>query len=925
MAYLEKYYISYCDDFGVNRKVSILELDYVGSSTELTADENPISIDYESDDDFKFSPIRPSKAEVFLVFDSEDSIQFEEFWTADEKQFLIQEIKDGQVEWSGYVIPNGFQYEFTGGKYYASLNASDGLSTLEALTFIDDNLKPYGNQDLVYNNGFEFPFSLIITEILRKLELDLDLWVCINSYEQSMTKTGDVRDADPLSAAYVNVKTYIKESENEDIPYWYGSGEEWNCKEVLENICHIFGAKIYQEDGVWRMKSTDADVNYGTGATQLYWRKYNTAGTYLFDYEVVDDEINVPCNSLSKVLIGDDHLMYMDEVYKAFRMNYEYTFLRDGDTPLNLIKNGNFANFDDSSNLSAPNFWSRFVYYFQGDDEYVRVRSVDISDPNDVNGYTKAIEFGKQATGTSIADTTQNMLRNTGLIYSEVLNVKNGDRLFFEIWNRYTYKKNVWLNIRSDYYTVMYRLILITDENGQGEQNKYFLRNGDLDTDNGFAWQQASSVGDNIIDNTDCFYLLAPQAKNYDSANDEIDFWYNFKSDFPNAPETGRLFFVIHGIAIKPASGIRNRSYPKRFPAWTLRDGIYQRTTEWRTDNGYSYLPNPYNGSDIQNPLVTGVFLGTIPSGNELPEQQDYIYNNDNPEYTLQVDPITIYNGDVQDAKHISNIIVPTNTGGKNFWQDLAEDFTPSSLGLLTVRQIMRQYFRPNRIFEGTVKLQDARFGSVYTFEAIPDIRFVLLRGSFNKQKQYIENGTFAQLSDDTLPDGGTEGGNSLEPEWIATGDSYCEVGEYALNTGYVYVEEIDINPNSETYGETREILSESQDLTQCPLNTPRLYYWGSDDVYLNTFTLNFSPYTEINSKEIQVSFDNEEGNYLYFVHLKSLGSVERIYTLTTPNNVISDWVYLADVLIDGYLYRVLRTDYVMTEFTDFEHTFKFA
>ena len=74
---------------------------------------------------------------------------------------------------------------------------------------------------MVYNNGFEFPFSLIITEILKKLDLDLDLWTCVDSYEQTMLKTGDVREADPLSASYINVKTFIKSGENKKIPYWY--------------------------------------------------------------------------------------------------------------------------------------------------------------------------------------------------------------------------------------------------------------------------------------------------------------------------------------------------------------------------------------------------------------------------------------------------------------------------------------------------------------------------------------------------------------------------------------------------------------------------------------------------------------------------------------------------------------------------------
>ena len=908
------YYISYCDDFNTTRNVFILKKGYTGGATELLADVNPISISYESSDDFKFSPIRPSQAEVFMIFGGND-VDFEEFWTADEKEFKVQDVKDGTIEWSGYVIPSGFQYEFKGGLYYASIQASDGLGTLESLTFVDDNQKPYGNQDLVYNDGFVFPFSLIITEILKKLELDLDLWTCIDSYERTMTKTGDVREADPLSASFVNVKTYIKLIEDKKIPYWYGSGEEWNCHEVLENILYMFGAKIYQEFGVWRIKSINTDVDYGTGATQRYWRKYNTVGTYLGNYELVNDEINIPCNDSTKYLVGNDHVMSMDDVYKAFRMNYEYTFLRYGDTPVNLLQNGSFNEFDDSSVYSAPLGWARVRK--SSSYPYMRYKSIDIS----VDGNTKGIEVGTQATGTPTTGTTDRHSSVSGLVSLPTKDITKGDALYFDIWNNFIYKPDP---SQTQYRnTVMYRMVLISDVDSQtGEITKYYLRNGDVSNEfneviDGYVWERSGSKNGDAFEDTTCFYLPAEKASNYDSSEDYTNtFWFNFKNELPEAPITGNLYFIIHGLASNKDEGASSDFYIYKYPSYTFvhSSGDYERTGYWRV----LYL----NPMPLQ---ITGALVGVIRKEDELPQQHDYIYNNTNKNYSLQVDPITIYNGDVQDENHISNIIVPTNTdGSKNFWDDLSGTYGSSSLGLLTVREIMRQYQKPYRILEGTLKIQDARFGSVYTFDTIPNVRFILQRGSINKQKQYIEDATFVQISSDVLPNGGFEGGNSLEPEWVYTGNSYCEIGEDKLNTGYVINEEADVNPSSETYQDTREVTSTSQDLTQCPLSTPRLYYWGSDDVFLDASELTFSPFSEVSSNEIQVDLDNVEGNYLYFVHLKSIGVVEKITTPTSPNNVLSDWVYLADETIDGYIYRVLRTDYVMTEFNGFTHNFKF-
>ena len=909
MAYKEKYYINYCDDFNVNRRVSILKKDYTGESVELLSDVEPVTLDYESTEDFKFSPIRASKAEIYMIFGSDGAPDFEEFWIADEKEFKVQLHKETFIEWSGFIIPNGFQYEFKGGLYYATLEASDGLSALESITFVDDNQKPYGNQNLVYNDGFLFPFSLIATEILKKTELDLDLWVCVDSYEKTMLKVGDVREADPLSASFVNVKTYIKEGENENIPYWYGSGEEWNCKEVLENLLYIFGAKLYQEEGVWRLKTTNSDIDYGNNNTQRYWRKYNTAGVYLPGYELINDERVIPCGSSDVYLVENDHVMSMDDVYKAFRMNYEYTLIRDGDTPFDILPNGNFCNFENTSILAAPEGWYRWRY---SNKWYIRVKDITIPF-EDAGGNTCGIEIGTHKTGIPTSSgsikTDPNPAVWTSLRTDDIA-ISKGESITFSIWNKFKfYSRDYFVT-----YVPLYKCVLYGD-NG----DIYYLRNSFADLEYKFIWQKLS---DNDVENfnyrhdTLFFYLDASSTEQHDLSTAYINKWYYFESKIQDTPVGGTLDFAIHGLGA--TSGRDSSNFPK-FKVWknsssgdVLRD--FRVVREGWEDQGGS----------IPRLQITGLSMGVIPDANELPESHDYVYNNDNPRYTLQADPITVYNGDTQNDRHISNIIVPTNTsGGKNFWDDLSNSYGYSSLGLLTVREIMRQYARPYRMLEGTLKIQEARFGSVYKFDTIPNVRFILQRGTFNKQKQYIEDATFIQISGDELSDGGSENGNTLDPIWDYTGNYYC-MHVNGVNNGFVITEEEDVNPNSETYGETREIRSDFRDYITCPLSQPRLYFWGTDDVYLNTDTLKFSPF-EQEDNEVQVSFDNEDGNYIYFVHLKSLGSVERIYTPTSPGNVLEDWIYLDDVTIDGYIYRVLRTDYVMTEFTGFTHNFKFT
>jgi hypothetical protein len=920
MAYTEKYFITYCDKFGHNYRVSILQNEYVGDTTELEADVNPMIVDYESSEDFKFSPIRPSVGSVNMVFGTDNGVDFEEFWSADEREFKVEQYYDGSIKWVGFVIPNGFSYQLKGGLYHANIQAADGLSTLEAFQFRDDNGFPYGNQDLVYNNEFEFPFILIFTEILRKLDLGLDLWACVDSYEKTMTKTGDTRDADPLANAYVNVRTYINKTETREKPYWSRAGEEWNCYEVIENCLYIFGAKLYQENGTWRIKTINTDANYGTGVTQLYWRKYNTLAVYLPNYEIVNDTRDIPCDSSDAYILSDDSVMRMDEVYKAFRMNYEYTFLREGDDPLSLLKNGNFYDFNNTSALAAPAFWERYTNY---SDSLGMMRMREDVAPFDEIGFDKCLELWTQKTGISTAGTFYGNTPDKSLLFSEQPSIIRGDLFTLNIWHKYRGKADManFNNGGAVYFKPLLKLIL------KGENGGWWCLMNKTDSYNEAIWLKYEP-NDFNNDFNHAFYdaktlVINPSASvDWDSdtntANTELRKfrWYNNILDIPEAPASGTLFIHHQGVGVNQNVG------------WVEYDNLiyHYYNTNFLTETIYGINTGMIDtsGNFIEDPRVAGFELGYISDEDKLSPLNDYIYENSNTKYTLEPDPITVFNGDVQDVNHISNIIVPTNvSGGKNFWNTLNEDYANSSIGLVTVKDVMRQYAKPKRIFEASIFIENPSLGAVYTFDAIPNVRFILQRGSINSAKQYIEDATFFEISNDVLPDGGREGFVGTLPLFQYTGNSWCETvnGE---NTGYLLEELININVASETYGELKQERSLNT-VDACPLLQPIQYLWSSDDVSLNTAALDVRNINQIDNKNVTVTFTNEDNNYLYFIHLKSLGVVEVVNTNTSPSNVVSDWIYLSDITLNGYLYRVFRTDYTMSDFSGFLHNFKFS
>lgn len=767
MAHTRKYSTTYCDVFGRQCQVFILERDYTGVVTELSASPEPFLITYESGSDFKFDTIRSSSAIVNFILD--DSLNLDEIFSADERKYKLEHYIDNVLDWVGYVLPNGYSYNFTGGKYEASLEATDGLTSLDSFAFLDDNLGvPYGTSDLTFNNEFLFPFILIATEILRKLDLDLNLWSCVDVYEQSMQKTGD-READPLANAFVNVKSYIGDSDRTDRPYWREPGEVFNCREVMENLLNIFSAKLYQSEGVWRIKRINVDAEYGTGPTQRYWRKYNTLSVYI-GQEIVNKEDTVPCHSIDKAFIENDHVLSADEVYKAFRVNYDYTFIRDGDSPVALIDNVGFNNWDYNDIYSAPEGWKRFSYriitapHILNRLRFPALDKITIpanEEPNLQDGFTTAIEFDSQNPAFPTDGTLQDHTRFENRLRYRQIEVKKGNELRLEFWAKYSAIDQEPYPIVGTVSRVVapaFQISLHSD--GSKVDNEYFGTSSIPQDISGLGF--AERVLDAFLNNT-----------------------HTLQNNFPDSPERGtdqlswvkdepkRCFTVNSGFSVTDIADALEYKWRKVeifipavpddgilvvdiFGLVSNRITIYDSFFELNVKNSNNASVINWNGifSGTTNKLqLTGLSLGFIPDENNYAEITDYIYENPKPNYTLQVDPIEVLNGDTLNETHISSIIVPTNTTGrKNFWDTLSDAYGKSSIGLIAAKSIMNLYFCPLLILEGTIKAPNATFDTRYTFEALPNRKFVLQRGSFFRKLGYIQDATFVEVTNEILP-----------------------------------------------------------------------------------------------------------------------------------------------------------------------------
>lgn len=1012
MAYNEKYFLSFCNPLNQACRVSILQDGFIGTATELVGQAEPIKIAYDNSDDFKFKAIIESEASINLVFDSA-VINMEELWTSNERTFKVEYTIEDNLEWTGFIIPEGFDYTLKGGKYDAVLIARDGLATLEGILFKTDNNQFYGFQDFGYNNGVEFPFILILTEILRKLDLGIDIWTLVDYYEQTMTLLNeDSRNSDPLAISYVNVKTFVNDTDREDIAYFEDVNEAWDCKKLIENICNIWGSRLYQQSGVWRFKSIHADsvianpyntesdpfvgdnpvpssfgtlwkydayysatqdINFDTTAfflgyfdtigmndsafndtftdgaeegyylvkglnkvvyvddggivrnvktyesavTDYYWKKYNNTAGYL-GRELANSGTVIPCSNKDVFLKDNDATVRMDNVYQQFRVNFDYTFIRVGDSPINLLQNGDFAlPFEQYGQLEAPPFWERWIetaskWYIRG-----RVYDLPAQDITDTEGNTKALETQRQYDNLNTPGTDPNPAIWTAFIQKNLTINQKVRAFFFSGWVKYKYKGNSYFDNNRIYFPV-FKAILNPNPPliNNGTTTVYALANS-VSEDYDLEWIKIDiSIPENPLGGTvtllgiRLFFQTNPIMGDKWVESERFDNkWYNFNLRIQPPPKLGRIDFYIHGLSAN------NGQVTKSFPGFPSKGIVGKETVDYD-------FPTVSNQYQVPTPLFTGLNLGYIPDADVEVPKTDYIYANGDVNYTFQEDPIRIYNGDTNDPEIVSGIIVPTNTEGRNKWDAFNNAFGKTDIGMILCKSIMQQYYKPNRLLDCEFKADNYKYGDIISFEAIPNVKFIMLRGEFNAKRGWWEGCTLAQISNDLVAPGGIINGDSLDPQWQETGNTRCIKDLDGLNTGEQEYETQDINSNSDSFGDFRW-QSSDENLTSCPIGEPSKYYWGTDvEVYDTDNFKDYSiSYEDVSIGQVQVTYNNTGGKYIYFLHLSSLGSVVQVGN-QYQGQIISSFTYLADVTINGYLYRVLRQDFVTSEMQDFPLTY---
>lgn len=709
---------------------------------------------------------------------------------------------------------------------------------------------------------------------------------------------------DPLAITVHDVRTYIADKDVEGKNYYEVNGSAMSSWDVLNNLAKQWNAKIYQNNGRWEIVRWNA---LAVDAGEYQYFVYNADGVQTgredFGHDVV-----YPCKSTRFNFRPFGHSISMDRVLGAVGVNYRYKYKTDGDSLVNLIRNGNFIPF---APIGSPAPTTNPLYFTPANWKREKVVSgtppvmliEDYHEPSDpAEKYPPGIRSFITIGG--IYHQFQWLTCDTGYDRS----VGAGDELRIQWWQRvplqltlsgigYIYGYSV---IRVLLRSATGRMFYLINAGASGEEQTVIdgFNNSNSEW---FEWDPDDGV-------YPCFVSRIPGGV----PDDGMSEWGNVRIETPPCPTAGQITFEIVGVGAATATQSEPGQTPTKFPAFFPAAGGGVSLQMWRFVSRYLH--------------ISGVFIAKIvdPSSEAVPLIHPYWYTNDG-NYTDQIDDIEVLLGDDNNPDHVSNIYVMdggTRRATKS-WDSWANEFGWGALGLTLAKSVMQQYYRPWRIIDGDFVAPDIHWASRIEFEQRPGERYALLRGTLDPIHNRF-SGTIVQVADTAtpeLPPGGNDGGSTVDPNWQPTGTIRCVRDENGENTGDQEQLEVDMNPSSQTSGQQRWTnIGENTDA--CPIGEPIDFYWGASPLPIDPTTLEYFPYVK-DGDDYTMQFDNDgSGKYLVFLWRESLGAVQSILDVELEET-ISSWVVESDVIINGYTYGVMRMAYMTGVFTGLDKTFK--
>ena len=295
MAFGKKFNSSFNSYNGWSYQVEIYQEDFTGTSYEFKIGDKGPKIEYETDNDDRYSTILASKLKLPMIIDKSWMIEWVQSLRLElaEQQVYIhlyrnnnQPATNGPI-WSGFVLMD--LSETIGDEdmpYEVIITATDGIALLKNIDYVDDGATPpYVAADRF---GGKKRFTALIYHAIKQIGLATttegayENWAwrtSVNWYnsEHPNTNVG----SDPLHLTRANAVMFYKRTDDDTDPP-VAEYEAPNCYDVLKEILKTWGARmVYWNHILWITQIDGYDVSEsGTYAApdNINTRKYPSSG-----------------------------------------------------------------------------------------------------------------------------------------------------------------------------------------------------------------------------------------------------------------------------------------------------------------------------------------------------------------------------------------------------------------------------------------------------------------------------------------------------------------------------------------------------------------------------------------------------------------------------------------------------------------------
>lgn len=197
---------------------------------ENQAAKSSVKLTYEGSDDKYQSLMTSSLVFDLLVKDGADG-KFYHLFTGSETRYQVDLTDENNVLlWRGFLLPDQYSEPYKSPTLFVSMTATDGIGVLEGKEFPDTAYYTTDRSIIDY-----------LCKALEMTGLKQDLYFCPSIVAGNGFRWDEI---------YVNGRLYTEDYEEEE----FGIGGSWErdaVYDVLENIVHDLGCKLFTYNGKW--------------------------------------------------------------------------------------------------------------------------------------------------------------------------------------------------------------------------------------------------------------------------------------------------------------------------------------------------------------------------------------------------------------------------------------------------------------------------------------------------------------------------------------------------------------------------------------------------------------------------------------------------------------------------------------------------